>query len=119
MPTIQRSVASIDIECESANEFLALLDPMRGLFGSHAYVFRGVSSKQHDLLPSAHREGARLLTMAGQTVLGPRPTIHQQCAAEFYALYRFFEIAARQGIRLPEDSALLRAELEDWWRRFL
>jgi FRG domain len=118
MPKIQRSAASIDIECETASEFLSLLDPMRGLFASDVYIFRGVSSKQHDLLPSAHLPGARLLTVANETLVGPLPTIHQQCAAEFYSLYRFFEVAARQGLRLPEDSALLRAELENWWARF-
>jgi FRG domain len=43
--------------------------------------------------------------------------VHEQCAAEFYTLYRFFEITSRQGIRLPEDSAILRSELDDWWAR--
>lgn len=118
MPVIQRSNASVDIECENADEFLHLLDPMRGLFASEVYIFRGVSSKEHDLLPSAHRRGVRLLQVSNQPLQAPLPTVHEQCAAEFYTLYRFFEIASREGVRLPEDSALLRSELEDWWARF-
>lgn len=91
---------------------------MRGLFASDVYIFRGVSSKDHGLLPAAHRRGARLLSVAKETLLAPLLTIHEQCAAEFYAIYRFFEITSRQGIRLPEDSTLLRSELEGWWARF-
>jgi hypothetical protein len=40
-----------------------------------------------------------------------------QCSAELNTLLRFFEIAARHGLRLPEDSQALRAELEQWRSR--
>ncbi len=46
------------------------------------------------------------------------PTHIKQCAAEVQTLRRFFEIAAREGIRLPEDSPTLRSRLQ-WWDEVL
>jgi len=40
------------------------------------------------------------------------PTVREQCLAELRALRIFFDIAASQGIRLPEDSQLLRRSLD-------
>jgi len=77
-------------------------------------MFRGVPSEEHGLLPSAHRRGARLLTPDLIAVAGPMDTLRTQCGAEFYTLERFFNIASRHGVHMPEDSYLLREQLEDW-----
>lgn len=109
---------SIDVRCSSGYEFLHLLDPLEGLFHSSTYIFRGVSSKQHELLPSAHREGVRLLTPNNVAVYGPLDTLRKQCGAEFYTIDRFFRIVSRHGIRMPEDTYVLREELDRWSVRF-
>lgn len=49
---------------------------------------------------------------------GPCAELHDQCAAEFFTLQRFFTILSRNGVRIPEDSYLLRKELESWRIRF-
>lgn len=107
----------MDIECESAAEFLSVLDPMLGPFAQPVhltmYIFRGVASARHALLPSAYRPPSTIYHGA-EWVHPPFATIGEQCAAEIETLQKFFEIAARQGVHLPEDSQLLRSELESW-----
>lgn len=106
--------ASIDVRCETAYEFLHLLDPIDGLFQSSTYLFRGVPSAEYGLVPSAHRPGALLLTPDRAMVAAPMNTLRTQCGAEFYTLERFFNIASRNGVPLPEDSYILREQLEQW-----
>jgi len=106
--------ASVDVRCSNAFDFLHLLDPLHGLFQASTYMFRGVPSEDHGLLPSAHRRDARLLTPDLVAVSGPLDTLRTQCGAEFYILERFFNIASRHGVHLPEDTYLLREQLEDW-----
>lgn len=111
--TVRVAETTIDVICDDANEFVALLDPVHGLFAEMAFIFRGVASNDYDLMPSAHRRTARLVT-AGLSVIGPRTTLRAQCEAEFVTLKAFFDTAVRHGIRLPEDSFALRAEIEEW-----
>jgi hypothetical protein len=110
--------ASVDIHCPSARAFLQLLDPIHGIFTSGTFIFRGVPSKEHGLLPSAHRRDVTLYTSEHETAVGPRGTHQDQCAAEFYTLNKFFSILSRNGVRVPEDSYLLRQHLDDWFVRF-
>jgi hypothetical protein len=105
---------SVDVRCSTAFEFLHLLDPFHGLFQASTYMFRGAPSEEHGLLPSAHRPGARLLTPDLVAVSGPMDTLRTQCGAEFYTLERFFNIASRHGVHMPEDSYLLRNHLENY-----
>lgn len=43
-----------------------------------------------------------------------KSTVKQQIRAELRTLMEFFRAAARQGLRLPEDSQDLRAELVEF-----
>lgn len=109
-----------EIRCTSALQFLEVLDPIAGPFQHEAYggnfLFRGVSSRRFKLLPTAFRSGI-LLPDAGENIASPCEYASDQCAAELNALRRFFDIAAREGIRLPEDSQYLRELLDEWhWK---
>jgi len=115
MVDVVRADASVDVICDNAFGFLHLLDPIHGLFVSDTYMFRGVSSEKHDLVPSAHRTGAHLLSPDGNAItISANESLRIACGAEFYVLERFFYIAARHGVRLPEDSFLLREQIEQW-----
>jgi hypothetical protein len=106
-----------DLLCDTAAEFIEILNPLSGPYLQSptlpTYIFRGVSSSEYQLLPSAYRSEAHLLN--GPTwVRAPLPSIGDQCRAEVATLQRFVEIASRHGIRLPEDSQVLRTQLESW-----
>lgn len=122
MAIVSRVGDRVDIECETAAEFVSVLDPLTGPFAQPstipAYVFRGVGSESYSLLPSAFRSDRHLLRYRKWRT-PPLSTIREQCAAELETLRRFFEIAAAQGIRLPEDSQLLRSRLDRWRDIFL
>ena len=113
---------SMDVECDTAAEFLQVLDPISGLFHERSLVYRGVRSDGFDLTPSAHRSvsehsaGAVLLN-SWRYVTGPQPTDHEQCIAELYTIAKFFQIVDRRGLRLPEDSYQLRLKLDEWKRK--
>jgi hypothetical protein len=116
MATVLRLRHIVEIRCDSAGEFIEVLNPLSGVFafgGAENYIYRGVRSEKFDLIPSAFRAQSELLFM-GRYVRPPLNLVVQQCAAELATLRRFVEIAARQGVRLPEDSITLRTELERW-----
>jgi len=106
---VDRQGLITNIACDDASEFLSVLNPIGGVFSQspvrRQYIFRGVGSDQYALLPSAFRDGLTSSFTA------------RQCASEIATLRLFFDIAARHGIRLPEDSQTLRATLEDWQAR--
>lgn len=99
-----------------------MLDPLGGPF-RHAptfgtYIFRGVADSRYQLIPATFREDTPLLEdLRWQS--GPRGTVSRQAKSEVATLRRFFEIAARNGVRLPEDSQFLRQELEAWEYRLV
>jgi|GEM_PF-1353081 len=117
MATVERKRHIVEIQCQSAGEFIEVLNPLSGVFayadGGENYIYRGVSSELFDLVPSAFRSESVLLH-AGEYRRAPLPQTLQQCAAELATLRRFVDIAARQGVRLPEDSVTLRTELTRW-----
>ena len=120
MLEIRRHQEVTDVLCDTAAEFIEVLNPLSGPYLQSstlpAYIFRGVSSSEHQLLPSAYRPDAHLLD--GPTwVQAPLLTIGDQCRAEVDTLQRFVGIASRHGIRLPEDSQVLRTQLESWHSR--
>jgi hypothetical protein len=92
------------------------LDPINGQFAQRAgieYVFRGVTSSDYPLLPSAFRDDSELL-LSGVYHRGPLPNLLHQCTAELHTIRRFFDIAAQHGVTVPEDSARLRFQLDEW-----
>lgn len=122
MPNIWQNGEVTEIECSTALEFLSILEPLTGVFAQTptlpAYIFRGVSARDHTLLPAAYRATSRLRAGA-KWLPAPLRTVGAQCEAEFNTLRGFFDIAARHGVRLPEDSQHLRAELDHWEGAFL
>jgi hypothetical protein len=104
-----------ELQCDTALEFVTVLEPLTGVFVQTptlpGYVFRGCSSYSHELLPAAYRSGAKLLGGA-DWVSPPLVTIGDQCKAELFTLKRFFDVAAANGITLPEDSQGLRANFD-------
>lgn len=117
MVALARNRHLVTIRCESAGEFLDVLDPLNGYFAggpvSDYYIFRGVKSSEFELVPSAFRSDVELPFLGGYYE-APLDTQVAQCAAELLTLRNFFEIAARQGIRLPEDSPTLRETINAW-----
>jgi FRG domain-containing protein len=112
----------MDVECETAAEFLQVLDPISGLFHERSLVYRGVRSDSFDLTPSAHRSArdgfpGALLLNSWRYVTGPQRTDHEQCVAELHTIAKFFQIVDRRGMRLPEDSYQLRLKLDEWKRK--
>jgi hypothetical protein len=122
MPRTIRVGEQVVIECADALEFVSVLDPLNGPYlqppTTPVFVFRGVSSAAHQLIPSAFRSSKYLLRYSNWTS-APFATIGDQCAAELETLRRFFDVAAQNGIRLPEDSQFLRARLDRWRDVFL
>jgi hypothetical protein len=116
MVTVASSGNFTHIGCDSAAEFLDVLNPVNGFFSGPSewmWVFRGSPSDKYDLIPSAFRPGTELMLSQTYTV-APLKTAVAQCAAEIHTLARFFETAANHGVRLPEDSTILRHSLADW-----
>jgi len=118
MIKIEKAETSVDVICSTADEFLQILSPLGGLFGSGTPIFRGVSSRDHELLPNAHRKLVTLYCSSFESCSGPLQTIQEQCAAEFYTLDKFFSIASRHGVHIPEDSYSLRWRLDQWRTSF-
>jgi hypothetical protein len=71
------------------------------------------------MLPSAYRPAVKLQISEYRFDVGPFERIFDQCSAEFFTLEKFFVIASRHGLRLPEDSYFLRTHLEQWRAEFL
>ncbi|HXO28166.1 MAG TPA: FRG domain-containing protein [Thermoanaerobaculia bacterium] len=105
-----------DIPCDTAEEFLDSLSPRGKTLPPVAlpnqFLFRGHSKSSFELLPSAHRIGARIPVPDG--LLEPKTTwtIHQQLAAERDSLLHFFALADQAGLYLPGDIPKLREDLE-------
>jgi hypothetical protein len=116
MVELTRDERIIRIRCTTAAEFLEVLNPLGGAFldaGGSSYIFRGVTSAAHELLPSAFRPTAELLFLDSYRA-APRPYVLEQCSAELHTLHRFFQLAAKHGTQLPGDSPVLRASLDNW-----
>ena len=111
-----------DVPCTSAEEFLDAISPrsdhLRGTRDSASWVFRGHGDDENwELVPSALRsDGAsRLLQLIppdGAALLERPDVCLCQIAAELFALSAFFRNADEAGLPLPEDSQVLRAEIQ-------
>jgi hypothetical protein len=104
-----------DHRAQTALEFFELLSPATGLFARRPSetdrVFRGLDTVGHALIPAAWRRGVHL-TDSDRWYVGPRKVTAWQIQAEVGTVWEFFRLADRRGLRLPEDSQLLRQRLD-------
>jgi hypothetical protein len=100
----------------TAAEFLDLLSPVSGLFGSTersgGVIYRGVHDASYLLLPSAFRPTAQMIEMCEPDIFGIRGTNRYQIYQEICTLAAFIKAADRQGHHIPEDSQGFRRQLK-------
>ena len=102
------------VELETADELLAALAPTSEYFRRsrpYSWIYRGLTYKQYDLIPSALRPGVfDRLTPSGPS---PNPRNNSdQIRLEYSILKEFFELADLRGLPLPEDSQHMRELLQ-------
>ena len=112
------------VEFDAALDFIDALSPSSGVFADgyrpYPMVYRGHGRADVALIPSAFRKQAWDGCLCHFHLKGiPLPewgmrSFETQIWCEFHALYAFFEMADRQGLRLPDDSQTLRHELQQW-----
>ena len=104
------------IHCASAEEFLEALSPIGPFFLADPpdapWLFRG-QGRDYPLVPSAFRpfifgKGGKLARLSQRTIA----TYADLLLAERDVLVRFFNLADRRGLVLPDDSQQLRSNLE-------
>lgn len=130
------------IPCASADDFLEAISPLstylKGPLDRHPsfFIYRGHADDRWELIPKALRLEQRILDTWGSGKVrettdsqdstksiesfffenGTQRTgvwgVEEQLAAEWHMLKRFFEVADRNGLPLPEDSQQLRQLLE-------
>lgn len=95
----------------SASEFLEALSPLGAYFKdnklSETWLFRG-QGQDFPLVPSAFRSNDRLALLVNRKITDYK----QRRLAERDVLTRFFDIADKRGLIMPDDSQQLRASLE-------
>jgi hypothetical protein len=105
------SVIQPQVDCSSSWEFLDALSPLGAYFKetklSEAWLFRG-QGQDRPLIPSAFRKTDNLALLMRRDILN----YTQRCSAERDAVTRFFDIADKRGLVLPDDSQRLRSSLE-------
>jgi hypothetical protein len=105
------SVIQPQVDCSSAKDFLDALSPLGAYFKeiklSESWLFRG-QGQDEPLIPSLFRKEDKLASLLHRDV----PDYKQRCLAERDVLTRFFDIADKRGLLLPDDSQQLRSSLE-------
>lgn len=95
----------------SADEFLQTLSPLGAYFKdnklSETWLFRG-QGQDFPLIPSAFRSNDNLAHLVNREIIDYK----QRRLAERDVLTRFFDVADKRGLILPDDSQQLRASLE-------
>lgn len=76
-----------------------------------AWLFRGQADYRWALVPSSLRAEAVLPDADGRWVTGPRPTELVQALDELRGVREFAVAADQMGLPLPDDSQILRAEV--------
>ncbi len=108
---------------ETALDFFEALSPATGIsaeYSAYRRVYRGHGRAEVPLMPSAFRRDKwdewlchfcldRSVRSRGGTRL-----CRDQIWCEFRLLKCFFEAADREGLRLADDSQILREEIEKW-----
>jgi hypothetical protein len=95
------------VKCESADEFVEAISPTARQFRNGDWIFRG-QGRDLPLIPTAYRED-RMPPMQSRPF--NRWTNWAQARAELKFLRRFYKIADRAGLSIPEDSYDVRTTL--------
>ena len=110
-----------DVPCKSADEFLDAISPRSRHLRTEQltpWIFRGhADDKEFHLIPSALRSVGyskllQLLPREWEPIVGDVDVTVNQVRAELAGLSRFFRRADEAGLPLPEDSQVLRAEIQ-------
>lgn len=100
-----------EVNCSSAKDFLDALSPLGEYFQeiklSEPWLFRG-QGQDYPLIPSGCRKIDTLAALARRDLREYK----QRRLAERDVLTRFFDIADKRGLILPDDSQQLRSSLE-------
>lgn len=99
------------VNCSTAKDFLEALSPVGPYFSetklSETWLFRG-QGQDNSLIPSAFRKQDKLAALMRRDIHNYK----ERRLAERDALTRFFDIADKRGLILPDDSQQLRSSLE-------
>ena len=106
-----RSIANV-VHCSTAEEFFESISPRGPYFASEGpeltWVYRGHSSDQYKLVPTALREDKPLAEITQWNC----ESNASQMEAEKKIITEFFWLSDKCGLHLPEDSQELRDEVE-------
>ncbi|HKP51604.1 MAG TPA: FRG domain-containing protein [Chloroflexia bacterium] len=113
MYDMSNEIVQPQVDCSSAEEFISALSPLGMYFSdlplTENWLFRG-QGKDYPLIPSLFRKDKsgnyQLPTLLATS------SFRELRLAEWDILVRFFEIADKRGLILPDDSQELRATLE-------
>ena len=104
-------VIQTQVDCNTAQEFLDALSPIGSIFRNvkldAPWLFRG-QGQDYPLLPSALRKTSKLVLLTHRDISDHS----ERRRAEQDIVIRFFEIADKRGLILPDDSQQLRSALE-------
>lgn len=96
------------VSCVTAKEFVSTISPTADRFKNGDWIFRG-HGRDKALIPSAYRE-ERMPPMKSR--LFKRWTYYAQARAELKLIRRFYRVADRAGLPIPEDSYDVRSLLD-------
>jgi FRG domain len=100
----------LEIECQTAAEFLTILTPWlnKELVGEH--IYRGHADADFELIPTAFRLNQRnklfRSTGLGGTITDGDWCDAQQINLEFFSVRRFYQKADLQGLNLPPTTSI-------------
>lgn len=100
-------------KAQTAFDLIEAISPLTGLIAANTgaeFLYRGVGSTIHRLLPKAFR-GHRILSSDRQAI--GRRTYDAQLFHEYWNIKDFCQIVDARGLRLPEDSQHFRNVLEN------
>jgi hypothetical protein len=105
-------VVQEQVDCLTAEEFLNVLSPIGKYFKGYdvnaPWLFRG-QGKDYPLIPSLFRRNGKILRLTKRNIKDYRELLR----AERDVITQFFEIADKRGLTLPDDSQMLRSDLEN------
>src|SRR5262249_2491254 len=115
------------VDCDDAPQFLSATSPWGPHFGddvkgftTRPWVFRGQRDSRWPLEPVAFRPDTEFLTeVGGWQLAGIEGSNFAQAHCEFLTLRRFYLLADKHGLSMPEDTQAIRAQMRTSPHTFL